>query len=672
MTLSHFLMKAFLKHAPSRRKGPRHRGRSHGQAVRPMLMVLEDRLAPAVLTVNSLADGPSSGLTHTLDLREAIVLIDSGGTAVDSSGNSLALAKASQIDTTEPFGTMDTIRFDPSLFSSTQQLIALLDSQLLLDRSVVILGPGADLLAVSGNGQSPVFAITGGVTVSFSGLTITDGSPLPAGTSAGGGILNYGVLTVFDSAIAGTAADNGGGIANYGVLTLIASSVSNNAAVHKGGAVFNTGTLTLVDSTISDNVSQNDAGIVTTGGAVVLVDSTVSGNSAAVGNGGLASYGGALTLVDSAITGNSALGAGGIGNYGGTLTITESTITGNAATEDGAGGIYNRGSLTMKDSLVTANSAAEDADLYNTGSLTISNTIVPSSSARQNDGDLLNDGPRELTDPAIFENAGVDGDGSLADHGMPLLIDRVGADESSPAATASGDSAVSWALTDSSAPDHFVTASTGEGFLNTETAPLLSSTLVDNSHASDGIATIGASTFFASTVAGNPDQQLDGDSLGNNAGPFAASSHRACGAADSLAMEASDRVASLVGDAGCVPPGSHADGVGALETRDRLDALFGGVQSGIQPKSGDAAVSLGLPPGTSQQTLSLEQRRHLLERCLLEMESVPLVRWEQGTDLIAQIALGAALAAFWSNTSPAKRRPSAPAFRVPEPVPVVR
>ncbi len=49
---------------------------------------LEDRLALATLTVTSLGD-TVSGTTGTLDLREAILLVNSSGTAADSSGNSL-------------------------------------------------------------------------------------------------------------------------------------------------------------------------------------------------------------------------------------------------------------------------------------------------------------------------------------------------------------------------------------------------------------------------------------------------------------------------------------------------------------------------------------------------------------------------------------------------------
>jgi hypothetical protein len=102
------------------RRGKRHK------AVPPRLNLerLEDRTAPAVLTVNSTAD-TVSGTTATLDLREAILLVNSGGTATDSNNVSLAPAKAAHIDTSSGgFGTNDTIQFnipttDPGYNSTT-------------------------------------------------------------------------------------------------------------------------------------------------------------------------------------------------------------------------------------------------------------------------------------------------------------------------------------------------------------------------------------------------------------------------------------------------------------------------------------------------------------------------------------------------------------------------
>ncbi len=168
-------------------------------------------------------------------MREAVALIDTGGAATDSSGNSLAPAKASQINTTSPFGVNDVIQFAPNLFGPTQQQIVLMDGPLLLDQNATISGPGASQLAVSGNNQSTVFEVAAGATVSLAGLTVEEGASF--GVSGGGGIVNAGTLTLTNTIVSGNTAvlGNGGGIANSGALTLFASTVSGNAALNDGG-----------------------------------------------------------------------------------------------------------------------------------------------------------------------------------------------------------------------------------------------------------------------------------------------------------------------------------------------------------------------------------------------------------------------------------------------------
>jgi parallel beta-helix repeat protein len=120
----------------------------------PRLEALEDRLAPATLTVNTTAD-TVSGTVATLDLREAILLINSAGTATDDQGNSLGAAKESQIDTTNPYGTSDTINF--CIPGSGVQTISLTAALPTITRSVDVNGfsqPGSspNTLPVMGPG----------------------------------------------------------------------------------------------------------------------------------------------------------------------------------------------------------------------------------------------------------------------------------------------------------------------------------------------------------------------------------------------------------------------------------------------------------------------------------------------------------------------------------------
>ncbi len=294
------------KSSPARPRTARKRG-----AIRPRrdaklyLERLEERLAPATLTVNSLAD-TVSGTSTSLDLREAILLVNSGGTATDSSGNSLSTAKGSQIDTsTGGFGTNDTIQFDPSLFSSTPQTITLGGSELPLTSNVIINGPGAGRLAVSGSNASRVFDVAGGVTASLSGLTIEDGS---IGSGEGAGIYNLGTLSVSGCTISDNSAafgpepvgpfTTGGGIYNLrGTLMVNGSAFVRNSANYGGGFWNEGGTVTVSDCTLSDNTTTNMGGAIGNGGGGMLTvrDCTLCANTAGAffgEGGGIANPGG--------------------------------------------------------------------------------------------------------------------------------------------------------------------------------------------------------------------------------------------------------------------------------------------------------------------------------------------------------------------------------------------
>src|SRR5438094_6493763 len=76
------------------------------------LEALENRLAPAVLTVNTLADQTTAD--NSLSLREAVGAVNSGSTG------SLSTAERAQVSGT--LGSNDTIQFDPSLSGGTLTL----------------------------------------------------------------------------------------------------------------------------------------------------------------------------------------------------------------------------------------------------------------------------------------------------------------------------------------------------------------------------------------------------------------------------------------------------------------------------------------------------------------------------------------------------------------------
>ncbi len=450
MTFLRFLARSFAR--PARWGCARTAVRRH--PARPSLTPLEDRFAPAILTVNSLADGPVSASSSALTLREAVALVDTGGTATDSSGKSLAAATASQINTTNPFGVNDVIQFAPTLFGSAPQQIVLTDGSLQLDRNVTISDPAASQLAVSGNKQSTVFEVASGATVSISGLTIEAGAA--SGNSGGGGIANDGTLTLSNTIVFGNTAGqgNGGGIANSGTLTLLSSTVSDNAALNDGG----------IDST----------------GTLTLLSSTVSGNTAVQGNGGLANYGGVLKLVDSTVSGNTALGGGGLGNYdGGTATLLNSIVSDNSASSE-AGGIANSATLMLVGSTVSGNAAVNDGGIDSTGTLTLLSSTVSGNTAVVGNGGLANyGGAMTLVNSTVSGNTAF-GAGGLGnyDGGTVTLLNSIVSDNS-----ASGEAG---------------------GIAITGSLILVGSTVSGNAAFNDaGIANNGTLTLNESTVSGN-------------------------------------------------------------------------------------------------------------------------------------------------------------------------
>src|SRR5262245_41836428 len=281
-----------------------HRPTRRGQrAVAAQLSVepLEDRTVPSTFTVRNLADsGPGS-------LRQAI------------------------LDANDRPGA-DTIRFAPAASDGT---IALTSGQLSITDDLIIDGPGANALAVSGNDASRVFRISSGVSVTIDDLTITHGR-----------------------------ADNGGGIWNAGGnLTLIRVVVSDNQALGapgsgaQGGGVFNQGgTVTVTLSTVGDNVvvgglrlnatptPGQGGGIANDVGATLIVAQSTFSDNRAIGGAGAPG-----------VAGSNGNGAG-IWNGGdSSLTVSHSTISGNQAVggsggAGGAGGQGNGGALHNQNS----------------------------------------------------------------------------------------------------------------------------------------------------------------------------------------------------------------------------------------------------------------------------------------------------------------------------------
>jgi hypothetical protein len=254
----------------------------------PRLECLEDRTVPSTLTVTNNLDGGAGSL------RDAIQHAKDG----------------------------DTIAFAASLDGQT---ITLTSGELAISKSLDIEGPGAGLLAVSGNNASRVFNISQNqktVAVTIAGLTIENGRG--SGTD-GGGILNVSsTLTLNNDILSDNVSEGGVGTANAG------GGISNR----------NGGTLTVSGCTFSGNEVIGSAGgdqayggaiangFYQTGNTNAASTATVtgcmfSGNLVQGGNGGVVTSG-------QAFLGTAEGGA--IMNQGpSSLTVTRSTFIGNQA-----------------------------------------------------------------------------------------------------------------------------------------------------------------------------------------------------------------------------------------------------------------------------------------------------------------------------------------------------
>jgi hypothetical protein len=166
---------------------PRRRG-----GARLTLEFLEDRLAPAVLTVNTLA-GAVDHSDNFLSLSEAVAVVNAGSTAGLTSGEAAVVSGT--------LGNSDKIQFAPGLTAGGPQTITPAN-ELTLKKAVAIVGLGADKLTISGGNAHRVFSFEF-AKFSLSNMTIANGLSKAAAGGAGGGILvqSYATLTISGSTI---------------------------------------------------------------------------------------------------------------------------------------------------------------------------------------------------------------------------------------------------------------------------------------------------------------------------------------------------------------------------------------------------------------------------------------------------------------------------------------
>jgi len=277
-----------------------------------------------------------------------------------------------------------------------------------IGKALTIKGTGSGLVTVDAQTNGRVFIISSGITVTISGMTITNGQ---ATNTFGGGILNNGTLNLDDVIVTNNAAIQndvsqlsifGGGIYSAGNLTMTNSQVTNNGSVFSGAGIYLLkGTTDLLTNVlIQNNTISGSAG----SGAGIYLDSasspyvgtltldqvTVDQNTATGSGGGIyAQHSASVTIKNSTISnntisGSNTYGAGLYAEASSILAMSNDTVAGNSAPGGYGGGMYAAGTTWLTNVTVADNTASFYGGLYIGGPFTmifLSNTILSDNTA---------------------------------------------------------------------------------------------------------------------------------------------------------------------------------------------------------------------------------------------------------------------------------------------------
>ncbi len=258
---------------------------------------------------------PLPALSDTADVRVAVsqtaITVD---TLDDNDDGDLSPGNVSLREAVTLIADTGVIDFDPAIIGPGLNTIILSLGEIADLRGFTLEGPGADRLAVDGDGNGRILSFQGG-DVTVRGVTFTNGLV----TDDAGGALRVGSgasLTLEDCVVSASRADD-----------------SNGQADDLGGGIFNEGTLTLHNTTVSGNEADAFGGGVYSTGTVNMSNTTLSGNTATTEDGGaLHVESGTATITNCTIAYNHAVSGGGISKESGTATVANSIIAGNTAT----------------------------------------------------------------------------------------------------------------------------------------------------------------------------------------------------------------------------------------------------------------------------------------------------------------------------------------------------
>ena len=247
-----------------------------------------------------------------------------------------------------------SVCFDPAYFN-VPRTVAMSDGNLNLNKTLMIEGPGTNLLTLDPNNSSRHFYIHPQAgTVRLSGMTLTRGREnlTDPKYGYGGSIL----VDSFNAFAVGATAD----LSNV-IITNSGNPDQSSPAIYNGGI------LSLTDSTIANSPSGGITNEVT---KPAIITRSIIRNNFGIQGAGIANFG-TMTVTQSTIADNAAtptpgLGSptigGGIANYG-NLTVLNSTISGNTAHL--GGGLYNNrtssstGYVYLRNSTIAYNHAIQ-------------------------------------------------------------------------------------------------------------------------------------------------------------------------------------------------------------------------------------------------------------------------------------------------------------------------
>jgi hypothetical protein len=322
--------------------------------------------------------------------------------------------------------------------------ITLTHGKLVVTKPLAILGPGADLLTVSGNHQSGVLDIEApaGQTVLLSDVTMADGTGAGEqfGLPAGGGLFNDAATVVLDrtvfsrNAVASGSLNAAGGGAIFnaqGIVMLNASVITGNqAGMAPGVAIRNLGSMAVNDSTVSANPGGLN-GTIANDGTMTLDRCAIADNGNDIVNNGT------LTMNACTVTGNTSFVGGGLHNVG-RATVADSRFMNNHATNSGGALENDLGQLTISGSTLAGNTALYGGGiLIFNGQLQLTNSTLSGNTAqRQGGGIYYNGGVLEVASCTIVFNVTTQhfaldewgGGGVYAEDGRALLRNTIVAD----------------------------------------------------------------------------------------------------------------------------------------------------------------------------------------------------------------------------------------------------